>query len=49
MSIGRNAFQHKDPTLITRIISQQVHEGLTAQEAIERLEKGLKERAHKQD
>jgi DhnA family fructose-bisphosphate aldolase class Ia len=37
VSIGRNAFQHKNPTLITKIISQQVHEGLTAEEAIQRL------------
>jgi predicted phospho-2-dehydro-3-deoxyheptonate aldolase len=43
VSIGRNAFQHKNPTLITKIISQQVHEGLTAEEAMARLEQGLVE------
>ena len=43
VSIGRNAFQHKNPTLITRIISQQVHEGLTAEESMARLKKGSAE------
>ncbi|MGA1796670.1 MAG: 2-amino-3,7-dideoxy-D-threo-hept-6-ulosonate synthase [bacterium] len=43
VSIGRNAFQHKNPTLITRVISHQVHEGLSADEAMERLNKGYEE------
>ncbi|MGA1841555.1 MAG: 2-amino-3,7-dideoxy-D-threo-hept-6-ulosonate synthase [bacterium] len=43
VSIGRNAFQHKNPTLITKIISQQVHEGLSAEEAMARLRQGLVE------
>ncbi len=33
VSIGRNAFQHKNPEKIVRAISAIVHEGLTAKEA----------------
>ena len=43
VSIGRNAFQHKNPTLITKIISMQVHEGLSAEEATEKLAQGFVE------
>ena len=39
VSIGRNAFQHKDPTLITKLISRQVHEGLTSEETMQLLNK----------
>jgi len=47
VSIGRNAFQHKNPILVTRIISQQVHQGLTAQEAMERLKREFGEKDRK--
>jgi len=44
VSIGRNAFQHKDPTLITRLISRQVHEGLTSEETMQLLKQSFSEK-----
>jgi fructose-bisphosphate aldolase/2-amino-3,7-dideoxy-D-threo-hept-6-ulosonate synthase len=38
VSIGRNIFQHKDPTRMTRALARIVHEGISAEEAA----KGLK-------
>jgi len=35
VAIGRNVFQHRDPTLITRRISSIVHQGATVEEAQE--------------
>ncbi|HNR58103.1 MAG TPA: 2-amino-3,7-dideoxy-D-threo-hept-6-ulosonate synthase [Methanothrix sp.] len=35
VAIGRNVFQHRDPTLITRQICSIVHGGMTAEEALE--------------
>jgi hypothetical protein len=35
VAIGRNVFQHRDPTLITRRICSIVHQGMTAEEALE--------------
>lgn len=35
VAIGRNVFQHQDPTLITRRISSIVHHGATVEEALE--------------
>ncbi len=37
VAIGRNVFQHDDPTLITRAICMIVHEGASAKEANEML------------
>ncbi len=37
VSIGRNVFQHENPTKMTIAISKIVHEGLTASEAMEML------------
>jgi fructose-bisphosphate aldolase/2-amino-3,7-dideoxy-D-threo-hept-6-ulosonate synthase len=37
VSIGRNVFQHKNPTVMTRAISKIVHEGVSAKEAMEML------------
>ncbi|HBI37585.1 MAG TPA: fructose-bisphosphate aldolase [Spirochaetia bacterium] len=42
LSIGRNAFQHKDPGLFVKISSMMVHEGLKARDAIEMLNAGRK-------
>ena len=39
VSIGRNVFQHKNPTVMTRAISKVVHEGVSAKEAMEMLKK----------
>jgi len=33
VSIGRNAFQHKDPEGVMRAISMMVHEGASVEEA----------------
>jgi predicted phospho-2-dehydro-3-deoxyheptonate aldolase len=33
ISIGRNVFQHKDPTAMTRALAQIVHEGVSAEKA----------------
>ena len=35
VAIGRNVFQHRDPTLITMRICSIVHRGMTAEEALE--------------
>ncbi len=35
VAIGRNVFQHQDPTLITRRLSSIVHREMTAEEALE--------------
>jgi class I fructose-bisphosphate aldolase len=37
-SIGRNAFQHRDPTRIVKAISSIVHEGASVEEALKVLE-----------
>jgi len=37
VSIGRNVFQHKDPADMTRAMSKVVHEGFSAEEAMEML------------
>ncbi len=37
VSIGRNVFQHKNPVEMTRAISKVVHEGMSAEEAMEML------------
>ncbi|MEA2075210.1 MAG: 2-amino-3,7-dideoxy-D-threo-hept-6-ulosonate synthase [Euryarchaeota archaeon] len=37
VSIGRNVFQHKNPAEMTRAISKVVHEGMSAEEAMEML------------
>jgi len=39
VSIGRNIFQHDDPTKMTQAISKIVHEGFSAKEALEILKK----------
>ncbi|UYZ39766.1 MAG: 2-amino-3,7-dideoxy-D-threo-hept-6-ulosonate synthase [Candidatus Methanospirare jalkutatii] len=39
VSIGRNIFQHDDPTKMTQAISKIVHEGFSAKEALEFLKK----------
>lgn len=38
VSIGRNVFQHKNPTDMTKAISKIVHEGISAREAMEMLQ-----------
>jgi class I fructose-bisphosphate aldolase/fructose-bisphosphate aldolase/2-amino-3,7-dideoxy-D-threo-hept-6-ulosonate synthase len=40
LSIGRNAFQHKNPTLFVKAACAIVHGGKTADEAMEILRKG---------
>lgn len=40
VSIGRNVFQHKDPSKMVRAIHQIVHEGFGVEEALEELEEG---------
>jgi len=37
LSIGRNAFQHKDPTKIVSVFSKMVHEGLSKEDALKML------------
>jgi fructose-bisphosphate aldolase/2-amino-3,7-dideoxy-D-threo-hept-6-ulosonate synthase len=37
ISIGRNVFQHKNPTDMTKALSKVVHEGVSAKEAMEML------------
>ena len=37
LSIGRNAFQHKDPTKMIKALSRMVHEGASVKEAIQTL------------
>ena len=39
VSIGRNAFQHRNPSLIVKAISNVVHKNSTVEEALEILEK----------
>jgi DhnA family fructose-bisphosphate aldolase class Ia len=39
LSIGRNAFQHKDPTKIVSVFSKMVHEGLSKADALKMLKK----------
>jgi len=34
ISIGRNAFQHKNPTKMVQVLSKMVHEGATVDEAV---------------
>jgi len=38
VSIGRNVFQHKNPTKILRVISKIVHDGHTVEEGLKELE-----------
>ena len=38
LSIGRNAFQHKNPTLFVKAACAMVHDGITADEAMAMLE-----------
>jgi predicted phospho-2-dehydro-3-deoxyheptonate aldolase len=38
VSIGRNAFQHKDPTRMVQALSTMVHEGATVDEAVKTLQ-----------
>ena len=38
VSIGRNAFQHKDPRKIVRAIARIVHENISVEEAMKELE-----------
>jgi len=40
VSIGRNAFQHKNPFLIVKVIGKMVHEGLGRAAALKMLSKG---------
>ncbi|QTA91824.1 2-amino-3,7-dideoxy-D-threo-hept-6-ulosonate synthase [Desulfonema magnum] len=40
LSIGRNVFQHKNPSLFVKAACAIVHENLTAKEALEMLRKG---------
>ena len=42
VSIGRNVFQHKDPTKIVHSISKIVHNGSTVEEGLKELEEGKK-------
>jgi len=37
VSIGRNAFQHRDPERIVRVISKLVHNGFTVEEGLEEI------------
>jgi fructose-bisphosphate aldolase/2-amino-3,7-dideoxy-D-threo-hept-6-ulosonate synthase len=37
ISIGRNVFQHKNPTAMTKALSKVVHEGVSAKEAMKML------------
>jgi DhnA family fructose-bisphosphate aldolase class Ia len=37
VSIGRNTFQHKDPTKIVRVIGKMVHANLSVKDAIKML------------
>jgi len=39
VSIGRNAFQHRNPSLVVKAISNVVHKNSTVEEALEILEK----------
>ncbi len=39
VSIGRNIFQHENPTAMTRAIARIVHEGATVEEALRELER----------
>ena len=39
VSIGRNVFQHKDPSKIVRSICKIVHHGLTIEEGLKELGK----------
>ena len=39
ISIGRNAFQHKDPTKIVSVFSKMVHKKLSAKDALKMLRK----------
>jgi len=38
VSIGRNAFQHANPTKIVRAIAQVVHKNVSVEEALKELE-----------
>ena len=40
VSIGRNVFQHRDPSKIVRAISRIVHGGASVEEALKILEEG---------
>ena len=37
ISIGRNAFQHKDPTKMVQVLSKMVHHGASVDEAVKML------------
>ena len=41
VSIGRNVFQHRDPTRIVKAISQIVYAGVSVEEALRILEEGV--------
>jgi len=43
LSVGRNVFQHQNPTLLVKALSYIVHEEGSLEEAREMLEQGLKE------
>ena len=38
VSIGRNAFQHKNPRQMVKAIARIVHEGVSVEEALKELE-----------
>ena len=38
LSVGRNVFQHRDPTKIVRVIYKMVHNGYTVEEGLKELE-----------
>lgn len=42
LSIGRNAFQHKNPVLFVKIATMMVHEGLKTKDAMLMLKDGIK-------
>jgi fructose-bisphosphate aldolase/2-amino-3,7-dideoxy-D-threo-hept-6-ulosonate synthase len=39
ISIGRNIFQHEDPTAMTRALARIVHEGISVEEAMKELKR----------
>jgi class I fructose-bisphosphate aldolase len=38
LSVGRNVFQHRDPTRLVQVLNRVVHEGMTVDEAVEGFE-----------
>jgi len=41
VSIGRNAFQHRDPERIVRVIKKMVHNGFTVEDGVNELKDGI--------